>query len=81
MCGGVSFNNNGALREQGRLQEPEPLFVWRPSFEDPSAAAVQWEAAPLSLGEMSGADRRAESGHVCTPLSLSLVTPRDNTTM
>lgn len=50
------------------------------AFESSSAAAVQWEAAPLVL-EMKSADRRAESRHVCTPLSLSLVTHCDNTKM
>lgn len=51
------------------------------TLEDFCAAAVQWEAAPLLLGEMGSADRQAESRHVCTPPSLSLVTHCDNTAM
>lgn len=51
------------------------------AFEDFTAAAVQWEAAPLLLDEMGSADRQAESRHVCTPPSLSLVTHCDNTAM
>lgn len=51
------------------------------TLEEFPAAAVQWKAAPLLLDEMESADRQAESRHVCTPLSLSLVTHCDNTAM